>query len=65
MLELNVLILDGSGIPRAWAAGNVETNSDLDFIKEFALEQWSRYCEKHSHRVDPSNYSMSVKVMEE
>ena len=60
-----VMYLDEDGIPRAYASGLVESNEDLDQVKDTALKMLGKYIEsKEYSRRYISNFTQQVEIVD-
>ena len=64
MLEIAVMAMDRDGIPRAYASGLVESNDDLDIIKDHAKTFAMYYIAGKSH-MDINDFTLVVEIIDE
>ena len=66
MLEMLVMHLDEDGIPRAYASGLVESNKDLDQVKNTALKMLSKYIEsKGCSRMRINSFTQQIEIVDQ
>ena len=65
MIEMLVMYLDEDGIPRAYASGLVESNKDLDQVKNTALKMLGKYIESKGYsRMYISSFTQQIEIVD-
>ena len=66
MLEMIVMYLDEDGIPRAYASGLIESNEDLDQVKDTALKMLGKYIKgkAYSDLYNINEFTQQVEIVD-
>jgi len=63
-MEMIVIALDKDGLPRAYASGDVESNDDLDDIKEVCQRMVLDYIASKPYRLNFDDFTYTVEIVD-
>jgi len=66
MIEMIVMYLDRDGLPRAYASGLIESNKDLEILKDTALKMLDKYIESkvYSDLYNINEFTQQVEIVD-